>query len=93
MVAPFRSTEAAAYLADPFYREDLLLDHIRNAVHFLQRGAGGGGCRDERGLFLELGQEILVHERIERERSDEHDQRDGENHHRLVQRPAQEGVL
>ncbi len=71
VIAAFGAAEAAADFAHFRHGEDLLLDHIGDLVHLLQRSAGRGGGGDERGLFLEGRQEVLAHLRIERERADD----------------------
>ncbi len=78
VVAALGPAETAADLAHLPATQDLLLDHIGDLVHLLQRGAGRGGGGDKRGLLLEAWQEILAHLRIERECGDDDEERDGQ---------------
>ncbi len=93
MVATLGAAEAAADFADFGHGEDLLLDDVGDFVHLFEGGAGCGGGGDEGGLFLELGQEVLVHLRIERQRGDEEDDGEGEDDEGLAEGEAEEGAL
>jgi hypothetical protein len=93
VIAALRTAQTAADLMDTLHREDLLLDDIGDAVHFLKRGAGRGSRGDERGLLLELRQEVLVHRRIERERRNQQREGDEQHHPRLAEGEAKHRAL